>query len=65
MVARPVLGSAIDRATVAGRPLFAANREVAEPDDPVAALWQLATTHREHRGDRPCLSSAFAPSIPT
>lgn len=51
MVARPVLGSAIDRATVAGRPLFAANREVAEPDDPVAALWQLATTHREHRGD--------------
>ena len=48
---RTVLGSAIGRATAAGRPLFAANREVAEPDDPVAALWQAATTLREHRGD--------------
>lgn len=34
-----------------GRPLFAANRDVAPFDDPVAALWQAATTLREHRGD--------------
>jgi hypothetical protein len=35
----------------AGRPLFAANAAVARPADPVAALWQAATTLREHRGD--------------
>lgn len=34
-----------------GRPLFAANRDVALPDDPVAALWQQLTCWREHRGD--------------
>lgn len=34
-----------------GRPLFAANRDVALPDDPVAALWQQLTCLREHRGD--------------
>ena len=34
-----------------GRPLYAANAELALPADPVAALWQLATTLREHRGD--------------
>lgn len=34
-----------------GRPLGAANAAVALPADPVAALWQLATTVREHRGD--------------
>jgi hypothetical protein len=34
-----------------GRPLFAANRNLGRPDDPVAALWQLATNLREHRGD--------------
>jgi hypothetical protein len=45
------LAAAVDRADPAGRPLFAANREVARPDDPVAGLWQLATTLREHRGD--------------
>lgn len=47
----PVLREAAGRATGAGRPLFAANRDVAGPDDPVAALWQAATTLREHRGD--------------
>lgn len=46
-----VTAAAIDRGSAAGRPLFAANREVPEPDDPVAALWQVATTLREHRGD--------------
>ena len=46
-----VLTSVIERADPAGRPLFAANRDVPAPDDPVAALWQSATTLREHRGD--------------
>ena len=34
-----------------GRPLGAANAALPLPSDPVAALWQLATTVREHRGD--------------
>lgn len=33
------------------RPLGAANAALPLPSDPVAALWQLATTVREHRGD--------------
>jgi hypothetical protein len=35
----------------AGRVLGAANQALPRPDDPVAALWQAATTLREHRGD--------------
>ncbi|QGG96402.1 SCO6745 family protein [Actinomarinicola tropica] len=35
----------------AGRPLFAANRDVAVPTDPWARLWHGATLWREHRGD--------------
>jgi hypothetical protein len=34
-----------------GRPLGAANAALPLPADPVEALWQLATTVREHRGD--------------
>ncbi|MFR9751213.1 SCO6745 family protein [Nocardia sp. 004] len=34
-----------------GRALFAANAALALPADPVAALWQLSTSLREHRGD--------------
>jgi hypothetical protein len=34
-----------------GRPLGTANAALPLPDDPVEALWQLATTVREHRGD--------------
>ncbi|MBF6207644.1 MULTISPECIES: hypothetical protein [Nocardia] len=34
-----------------GRVLFAANADLPLPADPVAALWQLATSLREHRGD--------------
>ena len=49
--ALPVLLEAIGRATAAGRPLFTANRDLEVPDDQVAALWQAATTLREHRGD--------------
>jgi hypothetical protein len=48
---RPLLAAAVDGAEAAGRPLFAANRDAARPDDPVADLWQLSTTLREHRGD--------------
>lgn len=47
----PTLLAVIDEAEPAGRPLFAANRDVQRPDDSVAALWQAATTLREHRGD--------------
>lgn len=50
-VVLPMLAEAIDGAVAVGRPLFSANRDVAPPDDPVAALWQTATTLREHRGD--------------
>ena len=45
------LRGAIDRADPIGRPLFAANRDLDDPDDPVAGLWQQCTTLREHRGD--------------
>jgi hypothetical protein len=34
-----------------GRTLFAANRALPEPRDPVARLWHAATLLREHRGD--------------
>jgi hypothetical protein len=34
-----------------GRPLGTANAALPLPADPVAALWQVATTVREHRGD--------------
>lgn len=47
----PVLQSVVDQGSSAGRPLFAANRVVVAGDDPVATLWQAATTMREHRGD--------------
>lgn len=47
----PHLHVAIGGAVPAGRALFAANRDVPQPEDPVAALWQAATTLREHRGD--------------
>jgi hypothetical protein len=45
------LSQVIAAGEVAARPLFASNRDIARPDDPVAALWQVATTLREHRGD--------------
>ena len=45
------LAAAVERSAPAGRPLFAANREVPAPVDPVAALWQHCTSLREHRGD--------------
>jgi hypothetical protein len=49
--AQAILDATVDRADPVGRPLFAANRDVSRPADPVAALWQACTTLREHRGD--------------
>ncbi|MGW4366180.1 SCO6745 family protein [Nocardia takedensis] len=56
--ADPVAARAVDlllpalrRADPTGRPLFAANADLPLGDDPVAALWQVATALREHRGD--------------
>ena len=45
------LEAAVTIGIAAGRPLFAANRELVLPDDPVERLWQLCTSLREHRGD--------------
>ncbi|MDL4818153.1 SCO6745 family protein [Actinomadura opuntiae] len=49
--AAPMLHRAVEAADAAGRPLFAANRDLNMPNDPVEALWQAATALREHRGD--------------
>jgi hypothetical protein len=46
-----MLWRVLDAAEPGGRPLFAANRDLDDPEDPVAELWQAATTLREHRGD--------------
>ena len=45
------LAAAVDRGSPSGRPLFAANRRLGLPNDPVEAMWHLCTTLREHRGD--------------
>jgi hypothetical protein len=42
---------AAEAAQTAGRPLAAANADLAWPDAPHAALWHAATILREHRGD--------------
>ena len=47
----PTLEAAMNLGITAGRPLFAANRDLHLPDDPVERLWQLCTSLREHRGD--------------
>jgi hypothetical protein len=36
---------------LAGRPLYAALRDLPWPTDPHTALWHVATLYREHRGD--------------
>lgn len=38
-------------APATGRPLFAANRALPVPTEPLARLWHAATLLREHRGD--------------
>lgn len=50
-VAAELAGKAARRAPVDGRPLFAANRALPWPDEPLAALWHATTLLREHRGD--------------
>jgi hypothetical protein len=50
-VAAELAGKAVRQAPLDGRPLFAANRALPWPDDPLAALWHAATLLREHRGD--------------
>jgi len=47
----PDLERVVEQASAVGRPLFAANRDLSRQADPVAMLWQTATTLREHRGD--------------
>ena len=42
---------AITGADLGGRALFAANRALDWPEEPVARLWHAATLIREHRGD--------------
>lgn len=49
--AAPRLHEVVLAADGGGRALFAANRDLPVPDDPVEALWQAATALREHRGD--------------
>jgi hypothetical protein len=50
-VAADLLARAAHAAPLEGRPLFAANRALPEPVDPIARLWHFATLLREHRGD--------------
>jgi hypothetical protein len=49
--AAELAGRAARHAGVDGRPLFAANRALPWPDEPVLALWHALTLLREHRGD--------------
>lgn len=46
LAAKAALGLPLD-----GRPLFAANRALPWPDEPLAALWHATTLLREQRGD--------------
>jgi hypothetical protein len=43
--------AAAESAPVEGRVLFAANRALPWPEEPIAALWHGCTLLREHRGD--------------
>jgi hypothetical protein len=51
---------AMERASVAGRPLFAANLDLPWPEPPHLALWHAATLLREHRGDGHVIALAAA-----
>lgn len=46
-----LLGKAARHAPAEGRPLFAANRALPWPDEPLARLWHATTLLREQRGD--------------
>ena len=45
------LREVVTRAPIGGRALFAANRALPWPDDPLLAVWHGLTLLREHRGD--------------
>ena len=47
----PLLARAVEHGRAAGRPLFAANRDLASSSAGLADVWQATTTLREHRGD--------------
>lgn len=49
--AAELAGKAAREAPLDGRPLFAANRALPWPEEPVAALWHAVTLLREQRGD--------------
>jgi hypothetical protein len=49
--AADLLWEAALHAATPGRVLGAANQVLPRPDDPMGAVWQAATTLREHRGD--------------
>ncbi|MCB1261426.1 MAG: hypothetical protein R2699_11415 [Acidimicrobiales bacterium] len=46
-----ILDPALETADLGGRPLAAANVAIGPLEEPVADLWQVTTTLREHRGD--------------
>ncbi|WP_158016803.1 SCO6745 family protein [Mycobacterium basiliense] len=50
-VAAELAAKAARHAPLDGRPLFAGNRALPWPDEPLAALWHATTLLREHRGD--------------
>lgn len=50
-IAADLAADAVRHVPADGRPLFAANRALAWPEEPVAKLWHAATLLREHRGD--------------
>ena len=50
-VAAELAATAAREAAWEGRPLYAANRALDWPDEPVARLWHAATLLREQRGD--------------
>jgi hypothetical protein len=49
--ARSLIDPVVAALPLGGRPLAAANADVALPDDPLLALWQQVTVLREWRGD--------------
>ncbi len=49
--ANPIVEELVQHCAWSGRPVFAANRDVELPEDPIQRLWQLCTLLREHRGD--------------
>jgi hypothetical protein len=50
-VAGELAAKAAQSLSLGGHPMFASNKALPWPDDPVASLWHSATLLREHRGD--------------